>query len=61
MVALFFLSVALGTAASGELAKYYSEDAEVAYFGILGAIAIVLGLVLAALSPVIRRLMHGVR
>jgi POT family proton-dependent oligopeptide transporter len=61
MVALFFLSIALGTAASGTLAKYYSEDAEVAYFGVLGAIAIVLGLALAALTPLIRRLMHGVR
>jgi len=61
MVALFFLSIALGTAAAGTLAKYYSEDAEVVYFGVLGAIAIVLGLALAALTPVIRRLMNGVR
>ena len=61
MVALFFLSIALGTAASGTLANYYDEDAEVVYFGVLGAIAIVLGLALAALTPVIRRLMHGVR
>jgi len=61
MVALFFLSIALGTAASGTLAKYYSEDAEVVYFGVLGAIAIVLGLALAALTPMIRRLMNGVR
>jgi proton-dependent oligopeptide transporter, POT family len=61
MVALFFLSIALGTAAAGTLAKYYSEDAETVYFGVLGAIAIVLGLALAALTPVIRRLMNGVR
>jgi proton-dependent oligopeptide transporter, POT family len=61
MVALFFLSVALGTAMSGTLAGYYREDREVAYFGILGAIAIVLGVIVAALSPVIRRLMGGVR
>jgi dipeptide/tripeptide permease len=61
MVALFFLSIALGTAASGTLANYYSEDTETAYFGILGAIAIMLGLVLAALTPLIRRLMNGVR
>jgi POT family proton-dependent oligopeptide transporter len=61
MVALFFLSVALGTAMSGTLAKYYSEDRESAYFGILGAVAIVLGVALAALAPVIRRLMHGVK
>ncbi|MEV4347395.1 oligopeptide:H+ symporter [Actinoplanes sp. NPDC049596] len=61
MVALFFLSVALGTALSGTLAGYYSEDHEVAYFGILGLIAIVLGGVLFALSPWLRRLMGGVR
>jgi POT family proton-dependent oligopeptide transporter len=61
MIALFFLSIALGTAAAGTLAKYYSEDAEVVYFGVLGAIAIALGLALAALTPVIRRLMNGER
>lgn len=61
MVALFFLSVALGTALSGALAKFYSADHERAYFGILGAVAIALGLVLVALTPVIRRLMSGVR
>jgi proton-dependent oligopeptide transporter, POT family len=60
MVALFFLSVALGTALSGVLANYYSEDHETAYFGILGLIAIVLGLALAAMAPLIRRLMSGV-
>jgi POT family proton-dependent oligopeptide transporter len=60
MVALFFLSVALGTAMSGTLAKAYSEQHEPAYFGVLGGIAIVLGVVLALLSPFIRRLMSGV-
>jgi POT family proton-dependent oligopeptide transporter len=61
MVALFFLSVALGTAMSGTLAKYYSEDQEVAYFGILGAVAIVVGVIVMAISPFLRRLMGGVR
>jgi POT family proton-dependent oligopeptide transporter len=61
MVALFFLSVALGTAMSGTLAEYYDENHEVAYFGILGAVAIVVGLVILALSPLLRRLMGGVR
>ena len=61
MVALFFLSVALGTALSGTLAGYYSAEREVAYFGILGATAIVLGLLLAALAGPLRRLMSGVR
>jgi POT family proton-dependent oligopeptide transporter len=61
MVALFFLSVALGTAMSGTLAGYYSEEHEVAYFGVLGLIAIVLGALLWLLTPVLRRLMGGVR
>ena len=60
MVALFFLSVALGTALSGVLAGWYSERHETAYFGILGLIAIVLGVALAALTPLIRNLMSGV-
>ncbi|MGC9665127.1 peptide MFS transporter [Planosporangium sp. 12N6] len=61
MVALFFLSVALGTAMAGTLAKYYSPDHETGYFGVLGAVAIALGAVLALASPLIRRLMGGVR
>ncbi|GAA2885637.1 MFS transporter [Actinoplanes cyaneus] len=61
MVALFFLSIALGTAASGTLAGYYSADHETAYFGILGGVAIILGLALAAGSRPISRLMGGVR
>ncbi len=61
MVALFFLSVALGTALSGTLAGYYREDREVPYFGILGAIAIVLGAALLTLAPLLRRLMGGVK
>jgi POT family proton-dependent oligopeptide transporter len=61
MVALFFLSVALGTAMSGTLAGYYDEQHEVPYFGILGAVAIVIGAVIVALNPLLRRLMGGVR
>jgi POT family proton-dependent oligopeptide transporter len=61
MVALFFLSVALGTAMSGTLATYYSEDHEVAYFGIIGATAILLGALLWLVRKPIERLMGGVR
>jgi POT family proton-dependent oligopeptide transporter len=61
MVALFFLSVALGTALSGTLAGYYSADHETAYFGILGATAIIIGLTLAIAAKPISRLMSGVR
>jgi len=61
MVALFFLSVALGTALSGTLAQYYSTDTQVPYFGILGSVAIVVGIVLALMTPWLERLMGRVR
>ncbi|WP_243064965.1 peptide MFS transporter [Humibacter sp. RRB41] len=61
MVALFFLSVALGTALSGQLAELYSPKTEGWYFGILGVIAIVIGVALALIAPLLRRLMAGVR
>lgn len=61
MVALFFLSVALGTAISGWLVRFYDPENEVPYFSILGAIAIVVGIgLLLAVKPVLR-LMRGVR
>jgi POT family proton-dependent oligopeptide transporter len=60
MVALFYLSIALGTAASGWLARFYSPTDETVYFGMLGAAAIVLGGVLFAITPAVRRLMSGV-
>ncbi|MGH3827208.1 MAG: peptide MFS transporter [Pseudonocardiaceae bacterium] len=60
-MALYFLSVALGTALSGSLAGYYSPQREAPYFGILGAVSIIVGLIVIRLSPMIRRLMAGVR
>jgi POT family proton-dependent oligopeptide transporter len=61
MVALFFLSVALGTAISGWLAQFFDVNDEVPYFSILGAIAIAVGLgMVLAVRPVLR-LMKGVR
>ena len=61
MVSLFFLSVALGTALSGTLAQYYSTDTQVPYFGILGGVAIVIGIALALMTPWLERLMGRVR
>lgn len=60
MVALFFLSVALGTAISGQLASLYSTKTEGMYFGVIGGVAIVLGLALAAITPWVKRMMSGV-
>ena len=61
LVALFYLSVSLGTALSGSLAEHYSADTERAYFGILGVVAVVIGALLAIGSPFVRKLMSGLR
>jgi len=61
MVALFFLSVALGSAVSGLLAQWYATVPETVYFGVLGAVAIVLGLLLALIARPVLKLMGGVR
>lgn len=61
MVALFFLSVAMGTVLAGVLAEYYSPENEATYFGITGVVAIVVGIVVAAFVPKIKVLMEGVR
>ncbi|MGI8392280.1 peptide MFS transporter [Leucobacter sp. W1038] len=61
MVALYFLSVALGTSIAGWLAQFYDPATEVPYFALLGAIAIGIGLLmLVAVKPVLK-LMRGVR
>ncbi|TDU83266.1 POT family proton-dependent oligopeptide transporter [Kribbella voronezhensis] len=60
MVALFFLSIALGTAMSGVLAKFYSADHESVYFGVIGGVALALAAALALAVRPIRRLMSGV-
>jgi POT family proton-dependent oligopeptide transporter len=60
MVALFFLSIALGTAISGRLAEWYTTVNETVYFGVLGGIAIALGILLALIARPVLRLMSGV-
>ncbi|WOC14072.1 peptide MFS transporter [Gordonia sp. MP11Mi] len=60
MVALFFLSVALGSSLSGTLSGYYSEENEVPYFLTIGLTSIGVAVVLAAASPWIKRQMRGV-
>ncbi len=60
MMALYFSSVGLGTSMSGVLARYYDAAHEFAYFGVIGAVAIVAGVVVFTIAPWISRLMEGV-
>jgi POT family proton-dependent oligopeptide transporter len=61
MIALFYLSVSLGTTLAGVLAGFYTEGNEIPYFVALGGTSIVLGIALAAGTPAIKRLMSGVK
>jgi POT family proton-dependent oligopeptide transporter len=60
MVSLFFLSVALGSVLAGYLGKFYSADHETMYFGVLGLISVGVGVLLAAITKPIGKLMGGV-
>jgi POT family proton-dependent oligopeptide transporter len=61
MVALFFLSVALGTAIAGWLGQFYDPKNEVPYFTILALAAAALGVVLLLFTKPVLALMRGVR
>ncbi|GAA1366299.1 peptide MFS transporter [Arthrobacter rhombi] len=61
MVALFYLSVSLGTTLAGIFAGFYTEGNEVPYFVVLGGTAIVLGIALMAAVKPIKALMSGVK
>ncbi|MCW2793506.1 MAG: putative oligopeptide transporter [Nocardioides sp.] len=60
MVALYFLSVALGTAMAGKLAGYYDPADETGYFLVIGLVAIAVGTLVLVFTKPIRRLMAGV-
>jgi POT family proton-dependent oligopeptide transporter len=61
MVALFFLSIALGTAMSGKLAEHYDPTHEAPFFWWIGLVAVVVGALVLAFTKPISRLMRGVR
>jgi len=61
MVALFFLSVSLGTALAGQLGAFYDPENEVPYFSVLGLIAIGVGVALLLAAKPVLSLMKGVR
>jgi proton-dependent oligopeptide transporter, POT family len=60
MVALFFLSVSLGTAMSGVLAQWYDPANEAPYFLVIGLVSIGFGVLLMLGQKPIKKLMAGV-
>ncbi|QCU77809.1 MFS transporter [Citricoccus sp. SGAir0253] len=61
MVALYNLSVALGSALAGSLAGSYTQDNEAGYFGVLGAATVGIGVVMLLIARPVHRAMRGVR
>ncbi|WP_411348422.1 peptide MFS transporter [Paenibacillus sp. WLX2291] len=60
-MSLWFLSNAAAQAVNAVLANFYHEETEMIYFGVIGGLAILLGIVLFALSPKIQGYMKGVK
>jgi proton-dependent oligopeptide transporter, POT family len=60
MIALFFLSIAVGSAAAGWLARFYDPENETGYFLMLGGLSIVVGIAIAAMNKWITRKMAGI-
>ena len=61
MIALYFLSIALGSSMAGTLAGFYDETNERPYFLIIGGASIVVGIVMVVLNRWIVKMMRGLR
>lgn len=59
-MSLWFLTNASAQAINAQVVTLYSVDTEILYFGVVGSVSILLGLVLLFLAPMIRRFMRGV-
>jgi POT family proton-dependent oligopeptide transporter len=57
MMSLWFLSNAAAQALNAQLVKFYTPQNEMAYFGTIGVVSIVL----FALSPKMQTFMKGIR
>ncbi|MFC5465366.1 peptide MFS transporter [Lederbergia graminis] len=60
-MSLWFLSSASAQAINAQIVKLYKPETEIIYFGIIGAIAILLGVLLFVISPRIQKFMKGAK
>nr|WP_180954230.1 peptide MFS transporter [Bacillus sp. M6-12] len=60
-MSLWFLSNASAQAINAQIVKLYKPETEIIYFGVIGAISILLGAILYWMSPKIQIFMKGVR
>jgi POT family proton-dependent oligopeptide transporter len=60
-MSLWFLTSASAQAINAQIVRFYKPETEILYFGIIGGIAVLLGLLMLILSPKIQSYMKGVR
>ncbi|WP_010648639.1 peptide MFS transporter [Oceanobacillus massiliensis] len=60
MMSLWNLSNASAQAINAQVVRFYSVETEAIYFGVIGGIAILLGIILFLISPKLRRFMRGI-
>ena len=61
MMSIWFLSNAAAQAINAQIVKFYTSETEVAYYGIVGGITIVFGIILLFYVPRIEKLMSGIK
>jgi proton-dependent oligopeptide transporter, POT family len=60
-MSLWFLSNAAAQAINAQVVKFYSPETEMVYFGVIGGISILLGIILFLFAPKIQSFMKGIR
>ncbi|MFJ7972231.1 peptide MFS transporter [Psychrobacillus sp. NPDC096389] len=59
-MSLWFMTNASAQAINAQVVKLYSPENEILYFGVIGVIAIIIGLLLYLMTPLIQKYMRGV-
>lgn len=60
-MSLWFMTNASAQAINAQVVKLYKPETEIMYFGVIGAIAIGLGVILYLMTPLIQKYMRGIR
>lgn len=60
-MSLWFLSSAAAQAINAQIVKFYTPETEMVYFGVIGGVSILLGIILLMLAPKIQGFMKGIK
>jgi POT family proton-dependent oligopeptide transporter len=60
-MSLWFLTSASAQAINAQVVKFYNPENEITYFGVIGVVALVVGILLYFCAPIIEKYMRGVR